>query len=191
MFLVCSGCISYSGAAEPGDRAQGLSSFSEISAGAAQEPVPQLAPPSRGEATKSTAENHESSGKEEGFPRHNLNLLLRYTFERDGDGFTSGLEYEFRFRRWVGIGGMVEYVAGDINVGVVGVMANFHPWRDLVLVIGPGVEFNSDEDRTFLRMGALYEFKVGSVYLGPAVIFDTFRDKERALIVGGQVGLTF
>lgn len=86
---------------------------------------------------------------------------------------------------------MAEYSGGDINVGGVGVMANFHPWRDLVLVIGPGVEFDSAEHEFFLRSGALYEFKVGPVYLGPAVIFDTFRDRERALIVGGQVGVKF
>jgi len=191
--LICSGCIPYTGAAEPGAQAQadGLSSMSEMSTVAVQEAIPELAATTQGEATGLAAENHDPPAAAEGFPRHNLNLLLRYTVEREHDGLTTGLEYEYRFRRWVGIGGMVEYIAGDVNVGVVGVMANFHPWRDLVLVIGPGVEFNSEENDLFLRMGALYEFKVGPVYLGPAVIFDTFIDRERALIVGGQVGVKF
>lgn len=139
----------------------------------------------------SAADDREPAGEETAAPRHNLNLLVRYTFERAGDGFTTGLEYEYRFLRWLGIGGMAEYVAGDIDVGVVGVMANFHPWADLVLVTGPGLEFNSVEQELLLRVGALYEFKLGPVYLGPAVMVDLIDGEGHALIVGGQAGVKF
>jgi hypothetical protein len=159
-------------------------------AGAEQQSVPELAAATPGEASESPA-NGKSREEGEGFPRHNLNLLVRYTFDDSEKGLTTGLEYEYRFHRRFGIGGMLEYIAGDINVSLAGVMVNVHPWRELVLVIGPGIEFDSAEHDTFLRVGALYEFKAGPVFIGPAVIVDTFRDEGHALIVGGQVGVKF
>lgn len=93
--LVYSACIPHSEAAEPGDRAQAeeLSRTSEMSVEAVQEPVPELSPTTtRGEATEPVAENGDPPAEEEGFPRHNLNLLLRYTFEDTVNGLTTGFE---------------------------------------------------------------------------------------------------
>ncbi|MHC4549716.1 MAG: hypothetical protein ACYTEZ_13170 [Planctomycetota bacterium] len=127
----------------------------------------------------------------EGLHPHMLNLFLGYTDDRAGDGFTIGLDYEYRFSKPVGVGGYVDYVAGDIDVVVLGVAAYGHPWKELVLVVAPGVEVGHGQSDALVRLGGFYEIPVGDYFVSPAFYVDLVEGKSPALIGGVNLGKKF
>jgi hypothetical protein len=135
----------------------------------------------------------ENEEAESDFPRHGLSVLMRYvTEERADGGWAIGLDYAYRFQESWAVGAFGEYLSGDFDVGVVGLMGYWYPIRQLGIAVGPGVEFNeSGKERALARVGVFYEFEEKSFFIAPAIFADFLDDGEVALLLGGNIGMTF
>lgn len=133
---------------------------------------------------------------EEESPVHELSGLIGYTTERGHGGLTLGIDYVYSVTEELGIGGAVEYVSGNIGVGVVTVMGAYSPIEQFYLALGPGVEIDEDEISPLLRLGTGYKIEIGQLSMGPAIYFDWVRkgpdDKEaNAFIIAWRIGARF
>ena len=136
------------------------------------------------------AEKETEEWAEEG--QNELGLFLGET-RRDGEGgFSVGLDYERRLSRRIGIGGVLEHTGGDLRDGIAGVPVCWHPWRELKILIAPGVEFSQDESDEFLvRLGAEYGFDVGKGFeIAPALNFDR-TSGETSVVYGVSLAKSF
>ena len=59
------------------------------------------------------AEDRHDAGEE--FHRHHMGLLLGNTQEGHENGFTIGADYEYRLTELVGLGGVAEYIGGELR----------------------------------------------------------------------------
>lgn len=115
--------------------------------------------------------------------RHTIALFLGDTYVDGENGFTLGLDYEYRFTRRFGIGGMVDYVFGDFRSFVAGVPIFFHATDRLKFELAAGVEHADGDNLALVRLGVGYGFPVGPVVLLPYLAAD-FVDSENAYIAG-------
>ena len=123
------------------------------------------------------------------FKRHTVSVLTRVVSEERAEGGPAiGLDYEYRFHESWGAGLFAEYVAGELEVGVFGAMANHRPTERLLIGIGPGIETSSDETRALVRLGGLYEFEAGEIIVAPAIYLDWLEGGHQALLVGLNFG---
>ncbi len=126
-----------------------------------------------------------------GFPHHTLGVFLGDTTEtRRNQGFTLGLEYEYRLSETFGVGAIVEHVGGDFDTNVAVLPLAYHrgPWK---LYAGPGIEDSEEAGGEFLvRVGLEYGFHVGNYELSPQIDVD-FVDNEHLFIFGITVGGLF
>lgn len=137
------------------------------------------------QGTHAQVEERESA--EEEFPRHVVGLFLGNTSEDRRsedrrDGFTLGLEYEYRASAPWGIGVSLEHVGGDIDSGVVvlPVARHFGHWK---VYAGPGLERREEEEEALFRLGMEYGFRVREIEVSPQVNVD-FVDGERLFALG-------
>ncbi|EAQ98870.2 outer membrane beta-barrel protein [Congregibacter litoralis] len=136
---------------------------------------------------------HESSSHHGGlgFPHHTLGVFFGDTTEtRRNQGFTLGLEYEYRVNEQFGVGAILEHVGGDFHTNVAVVPLAYHrgPWK---LYAGPGIEDSEEEGSAFLlRVGLEYGFHVGKYELSPQIDVD-FVDNEHLFIFGVTVARPF
>lgn len=129
---------------------------------------------------------------EEPFKRHTVSVVTRVvTEERSEGGPAIGLDYEYRLHESWGAGAFAEYVAGELEVGVFGVMANFHPTEELLIGIGPGIETSREETRALMRLGGLYEFEAGEVIIAPAIYWDWLEGGHHVFLLGLNFGIKF
>lgn len=152
-------------------------------------PAEQAPPPPTGVAAPEEAEPEEESE----FPRHSVGVALNYVTENRAEGgWAVGLEYAYRFNRTWAVGGFGEYLSGDFEVGVFGVLGYWFPWRSLGVVIGPGVEISEgQQERWLARAGLFYEIEAGDFFIAPSVYADFLDDGDVALMVGGTIGMFF
>ena len=131
----------------------------------------------------------ESYPEEHGGGTQVVNLFVGSSSEvGDLDGFTFGLDYEYRLTHEWGVGGFAEAVTGLDRSSSVGVQAYWHAVRELVLVAGPGVERYGSEWGAIARVGAFYEFSLRDGWvLSPAIFYD-FSEHENLLIYGLNLG---
>ena len=121
--------------------------------------------------------------------KNKVALFMGYTGERGEEGGqTIGLDYVRRFgRRWAA-NGFVDFAAGGIEAGVVGVGASFYPVEWLAVFAGPGIEWVEGESQGLVRAGVALEFEVAEgVLLGPAAYLDFLEDGQIAWIVGASL----
>jgi len=127
--------------------------------------------------------------------RHGLALFLGATNEPGhGTDPTVGLEYAYELNEKWGIGGIVDWAAGDQRNLVVGPAVFWAPFgKGFTLLAAPGIEWHDgrgetedphlaktdehavDEDETYfvMRFGAAYWFHIGSRYgIAPAIDLD-------------------
>jgi len=91
----------------------------------------------------------------------------------DKDGWTFGVDYEYRLSEPLGIGAFAELVTGLDRSFATGVQLYWHAIGDLVLVAGPGLERHHDEWLPLARLGGFYEFPLGGGWvLSPALFYD-------------------
>lgn len=121
--------------------------------------------------------------EEEAEKRHALALFVGNTHDGDENGFTLGLDYAYRFNRWIGLGGLIDYAGQDFRSFIVGVPIFFHATEHLAFELAPGIENRDGEDNALVRLGAIYGFPVGRVDLAPMVAAD-FVDSETIWVVG-------
>jgi len=127
------------------------------------------------------------------FPRHGLSVLMRYVTEnRAAGGWAIGLEYGYRFEESFAAGAFAEYLGGDLDVGVAGLMGYWYPVRAVGIGVGPGIEKGEGEPERFLaRVGVFYEFEEGKFFACPAIFADFMDDGDVALLLGGNLGMLF
>jgi hypothetical protein len=126
--------------------------------------------------------------------RHGLGLFLGVTAKEGDAGPSTGIDYEYRLNEMFGIGGVLELTFADFREGIAGVPIYWHAWRELKLVVAPGIEFTPPLDGTgefLLRVGGEYGFGAPRGFdIAPALYFD-FTSKAAAYVFGATVAKTF
>lgn len=128
-----------------------------------------------------------------------VNLFLGGSRE-DGErnGFTFGLDYEYRVLDDIGVGGFSEATAGLHRAFATGGQVYWHAWRELVLTGGVGAELkdhHTGEGATWdpiVRIGASYEIPLSDDgwVISPAISYD-FTQEENLLLFGANLGYVF
>ena len=136
------------------------------------------------------AEEGHGEHKESHYHRHHLGLLLGNTHEEGEDDLTIGLDYEYRFSQYTGIGGLLEYVGEDIREWV-GLVALFiHPHKGFRFMVAPGIKHKKGEDKFLWRLGIGYRFPVGNWTIAPEFNVD-FTEGRVAEVYGVSFGYGF
>jgi len=137
-------------------------------------------------------EAHE--GAEHLFHRHHMALFIGNTQEGGSEnGVSIGADYEYRFNRVFGLGGIVEYAGGEFEHWLAFVSMFIHPYGDWQIIIAPGAEFiKGKHERDFIvRTGIGYQFHFGKRYtIAPEINVD-FGENETLFVYGISIGLGF
>jgi hypothetical protein len=131
--------------------------------------------------------SQESSSADGEESKNEISLFLGGTTSEDKTAFAIGVDYQYRIKKWVGIGGLVDYAMGDFKSTLVGIPLFLHA-SDFEFTIAPAVEFSDGDAAIALRLGAAYEFKTSVVSISPSVFFDTVRDDKPAWVYGISLG---
>ena len=107
------------------------------------------------------AEEKQEEYKESHYHRNHVGLFLGSTHEEGEDEFTIGLDYEYRFSQYVGIGVLLEYVGEDDREGVGMVPLFLHPYRGFRWVAAAGLKPKAEETKFIWRLGIGYRFPIG------------------------------
>jgi len=132
------------------------------------------------------------SGNE--FHRHHLALSVGNTQEGFGEhGLSIAADYEYRFSRLFGLGGMVEYAGGDFEHWLGFVTMFFHPAEHWEIILAPGTEIEKGtRDRDFIfRTGVAYLFHLGAKYSIAPEFFVDFSENETLFVYGLSFGIGF
>ena len=144
-------------------------------------------------------EAHEEAAHE--FHRHHMALILGNT-QNDGseNGLSVGLDYEYRFNNWLGLGGLAEYAGGDFKHLLLFVPLYIHPYKNWLFVVAGGTEVHKEHEghgedkRTrdwVVRTGVAYQFPFGERYtIAPEFSVD-FSEHETLFVYGIAIGIGF
>jgi hypothetical protein len=118
-------------------------------------------------------------------------LFLGNTQHHDENGFSVGLDYEHRLNPIAGVGGLVEYSAGDFDSWIIAASLFVHPYKGFRLILAPGFE-NKDCCTNFLfRTGIAYQFEIDNKWsISPEYDID-FVHGEAAHVYGISFGIGF
>ncbi len=124
--------------------------------------------------------------------------------ETDETSFTVGADYVRRLSELWGIGPLVDFTFGDFKrTALAGAGLFFYPVGGLRLLGAPAVELVEKDQPTSegvttkhdghftLRLGAAYEFHVGSYSIAPTLNIDLIGETEENAVYGIAVGLRF
>jgi hypothetical protein len=136
------------------------------------------------------AEEKHAEHKESHYHRHHIGLLLGNTREESEDNFTIGLDYEYRFSQYLGIGLLSEYVGEDFRDWVGMVPLFIHPYKGFRFVAAPGILSKEEEDKFIWRLGVGYRFPIGNWTIAPEFNVD-FSEGERDYVYGVSFGYGF
>jgi hypothetical protein len=108
---------------------------------------------------------------------HHLSLPLGLTDNGEATAFTAGIDYEYRFGRRIGVGGVIEHAVADVSATTLLAVLDLHLWRGLALQTGPGIEWRAPpsaarSEEFVYRAGLLYEFELGAYTLAPQLHLD-------------------
>jgi hypothetical protein len=106
------------------------------------------------------------------FERHNPAVFAGASTAEDQTGFTVGAGYEFRPLEQVGFGILAEFTTGVESRDLVVVLPIVsHPNRDAeggwMLIIGPGIEKDEQNNDFLVRLGLSYGFLIEGWTLAP------------------------
>ena len=124
--------------------------------------------------------------------RNQISLFLGATSNKNGTGFTVGLDYQYRINKIIGVGVLVaDYAVGSVESLLVGPSLYLHAGH-FEFTLAPAGEFSGGETTFVFRLGAAYEFELSKgVTISPSVYFDSERDEESALVYGLSFGFEF
>ncbi len=128
-----------------------------------------------------------------GDERNELGLFLGYTDADSDNGLSVGIDYAHNLGPRFGIGGVIEYTSADIRDGIIAMTLTWHTWRELMLLVAPGVEVDTvgGSDEFLVRLGVEYGFDIGEGYaLVPALYFDVTSDED-AVVFGFSIARGF
>jgi hypothetical protein len=122
--------------------------------------------------------------------RHTLAVFLGDTYDDGDHGFTLGLDYEYRLSRWLGLGGMVDFVGSGDREYVVGIPVFLHATKRLTFELAAGLERSDGSSNALVRLGAMYGIPLGPVELVPTVALD-FVDGDTVYVFGAAFAWDF
>ena len=140
------------------------------------------------------AKANDSAGHD--FHRHHVGLFLGAASRpedhgSDEHGFAAGMDYEYRFSQWAGIGVLAEAASGDLRDAVVAGLVFVHPWKGLLFAAGAGAEISSDDSEFVTRLGVAYQFPLGKRFtIAPNFNVDLVRG-DPTYIYGIVLGVGF
>ncbi len=136
-------------------------------------------------AQEHPAREHDSQASHE--PHSTVGIFIGDTNEDRRNGFTVGLEYEYRVSQLLGLGITAEHVAGefDTNVFVAPIALHSGPWK---VYAGPGIEDGEEGSEFLMRVGLEYGFHFGEYEISPQVDVD-FVDGEQLFVLGVVFGM--
>ena len=142
--------------------------------------------------TAKSQENPHHSGESFVHGRNHLSLFLGGT-DIDGEeqGFTAGLDYEYRISDLLGLGTVVEYAGGEVDAWSFLAVADIHLYKGLIAQVGPGLETTSEEDVFITRFGMLYEFEYEHLTVSPQLHYDIHDGAEDGIVFGLAFGFAF
>jgi hypothetical protein len=136
------------------------------------------------------AEEEREEHKESHYHRNHVGLFLGNTHEEHEDDFTVGLDYEYRFSQYIGIGVLLEFVGEPFREGVGLVPLFIHPYKGFRFIAGAGVKPKKDEEKFLWRLGVGYRFPIGNWTIAPEFNVD-FSEGETAEVYGVSFGYGF
>ena len=136
-----------------------------------------------------TEEKHEEH-KESHYHRNHVGLFLGNTHEEGENEFTIGLDYEYRFSQYVGIGLLGEYVGKPEREGVILVPLFIHPYKGFRFIAAPGIKPKKDEEKFIWRLGIGYRFPIGNWTIAPEFNLD-FTEGKTVEVYGVSFGYGF
>ena len=130
---------------------------------------------------------------EEGHPHH-LAAILGVTQKGSSKtAGTYGIEYTYRINQRFALGAWYEESSGDFDIESWGVISNVYLTDHLPLLIGAGAEQKLYDDKTkyLVRLGAQYQFHLGSVSIAPTTWVDLIENGDELWFVGVTLGIGF
>jgi len=134
-------------------------------------------------------EKHEEYN-ESHYHRNHVGLFLGTTHEEGEDEFTIGLDYEYRFSQYFGIGLIGEYVGEDAREGVGMGLLFIHPYKGFRFLAGAGVKPKAEETKFIWRLGIGYRFPIGNWTIAPEFNVD-FTEGRVVEVYGVSFGYGF
>jgi hypothetical protein len=159
------------------------------------------------------SQHHENETRKHHFQSNYIGILAGATtkLEKEGTHFTLGADYIRKFPhtgRW-GISIFGEVIFEEHTEWLFGIPVYYKFYKNLLIRTGPGIEIIQEEvnnesahnstsehhetiSRTeFLwRIGILYEFEIGSLFIAPSVDVD-FERSTTAVVWGVNFGMGF
>jgi len=155
--------------------------------------------------------SHQEAEASESFRHHRLALLLAHTHvstRNRKEGLlipTYGLDYEYWFnKRWaLGLHTDLELQTFIVQTEheeelerdyplVVTLDLLWRPWKGLVFELGPGYEFEKNEDLFLIRMGVSYEIELPHHWdLAPTFFYDSRFESFDTYTLGLVIGRRF
>jgi len=141
------------------------------------------------------------TGSEHEFHRHHAALIISNTQNDDNDtGLTVGVDYAYRIKPWLGLGGVVEYAGGDFEHLLLLAGASIHPYKNWVLLAAGGAEIHKEHDdydvdtpkrEWVIRTGVAYQFPVSDSWtIAPEFNVD-FSEHQTLFVYGIAIGFGF
>ena len=123
--------------------------------------------------------------------RQSVAFFMGNTHDGSEDGFTVGMNYEYRLSETNGIGGLVEYASGELDSWVFAAPLFIHPYKGLRLLVALGFEYGHSEAEFLIRTGIAYEFEMGERWTITPEFNVDFVDSEEKYIYGVAFGYWF
>ena len=123
---------------------------------------------------------------------HHLSLIVGATEKSGKWAEAVGIEYLYRLQtRWP-VGGWYEHSFGDLDLESLGVLANLRVTDHLAFLLGAGSERDLFDETEYLgRLGASYEFHMGSATVAPIGWVDFAENGKELYFLGFTVGAAF
>ena len=135
------------------------------------------------------------------FSKHHIALFIGATtnFSHESTSYTIGLDYEYRFSKFLGLGLFGEYIVSEPEEILAGLAVYAHPFKGAKLLAAPLLVFSEGLHDTehepgkaanfAFRIAAGYDFHIGNLSIGPVVNFDIGATK--AISYGLSIGFGF
>ena len=142
-----------------------------------------------GTATPAAASEEHHVWKER---PHHLSFLAGVSDNDEGSATTFGVDYEYRYSEFLGLGAIAEQAFEEIDATTFLAVADLHITNQFIVQTGPGVELlhEDDEEEFVFRLGVLYEWELGDYTVSPQFHCD-WTEEDHTLIFGFAFGRSF
>jgi hypothetical protein len=108
---------------------------------------------------------------------------------KDDPSFTLGLDYERRFSKLFGFGGMMDWVVEDRREFLLGPIGFLHPFGGAKLFAAPLAErvYDTGDWEFVARVGAAWDFHVGQFSVSPTANYDMGEEHD-LWVLGVSIG---